>query len=133
RHAFVPTLDDLALSDHELEGLSPIHGAVELLSLRAVLPEPAGVVHHTGLAGLGRGPSSHHGVLVLKPGRRLVHLRTALLLLILLVGDRGESQRQAKRREQPKKSSRPGHSQSFLLADRVGRGKACASLYRGMS
>src|SRR3954468_14515491 len=41
--ALVPTLDDLALAECELEGLIPVVRTVELLALLPALPEPAGI------------------------------------------------------------------------------------------
>src|SRR5947199_391245 len=49
-YAFIPSLDDLALAEEELEGVVAIAGAVELLSVG----EPAGVVDAHGLAGFRR-------------------------------------------------------------------------------
>ena len=52
--ALVPAGDDTALADGEFERLVAIDGAIELLSLLAILVEPAGIVHHADLAGLRR-------------------------------------------------------------------------------
>ena len=52
--SFVPSLDDGALAERKLEGLSAVDRAVELGALRAVFPEPSRVVHHAGLTGFRR-------------------------------------------------------------------------------
>src|SRR5207249_856753 len=61
--AFVPSFDDLALADGELEGRATVLAAVELGAVR----QPAGVVHGNRLAGLWAGPLTHHEVFVLQP------------------------------------------------------------------
>src|SRR5262249_39877168 len=43
----VPALDDLTLTHVKRERLTAVLGAIELLALLVVLPQPAGVVHHT--------------------------------------------------------------------------------------
>src|SRR5436190_13740730 len=53
--ALVPAGNDPARADRELERLAAIDRAVEFLALGAVLIEPAGVVHHAGLALLRSG------------------------------------------------------------------------------
>src|SRR5215467_9445976 len=53
--AFVPTGDDLPLTDGKLKRLATIDRAVELLALGATFVEPARIVHDADLTGLGRG------------------------------------------------------------------------------
>src|SRR4029077_8383298 len=55
RHPFVPALDDLPLAEPERERAPAVQRAVELASLGPVHPQPAGVVHHAGLARRRRG------------------------------------------------------------------------------
>src|SRR6185437_3680869 len=66
--ALVPTLDDLARADRKIERLVAIDRGVEFLALRAVLVEPAGVMHLDGLAALRRGASAYFHVDDLKAG-----------------------------------------------------------------
>src|SRR5215469_3354990 len=68
--AFVPAANDLAHADLELERLAAIDRGVEFLALLAVLVEPAGVMHHAGLAGFGRSAGAGLEVDVFEPRRR---------------------------------------------------------------
>src|SRR5260370_2181680 len=60
--ALVPSLDDAAHAERKLERLAAVARAVEFLALGAVLIEPARVMHHAGLAGLGRRAGADLGV-----------------------------------------------------------------------
>src|SRR5262249_4804832 len=60
--ALVPALDDAPLADREFERLVAIDRRVEFLALVAVLVEPAGIVHDTGLAGLRRSAGAYLAV-----------------------------------------------------------------------
>src|SRR5580704_15771028 len=52
--ALVPAGDDLMPPERELERLTAVERAVELLALGAILIEPACVMHDAGLTGLRR-------------------------------------------------------------------------------
>src|SRR5690242_12581214 len=58
-NAFVPALDDLALSDRKFERLVAVDRRVELLALLAVIIEPAGVMHDAGLSGFRRSAGAN--------------------------------------------------------------------------
>src|SRR5262249_9797297 len=112
--ALVPTLDDLTLTDLERERLAAVLGAVELRTLLVVLPQPAGVMHHAGLAGLGLLPGPFLDIAVLELTVGFRHL-LGLLLVRLALG-------RSVKGNQP----RNGHCGEEDRAQRLGRG-----LHRG--
>src|SRR4051794_8079913 len=61
-HAFIPAGDDALLSNRKLERLVPVHRAVELLALLAVLIQPSRVMHHADLARFRRGAGANRSV-----------------------------------------------------------------------
>lgn len=63
-HAFIPSLDDFAVTQCELVGLIGIDGAVEFLARG----EPAGVVHFHVVPGFGQGAEADLDVSVLQAG-----------------------------------------------------------------
>src|SRR5262249_30758615 len=65
--ALVPALDDLPRANAKLKRLTAINRTIEFLALRTVVVEPAGVMHHGGLA-RGRRASADDSVGVLQAG-----------------------------------------------------------------
>src|SRR5271169_3693671 len=60
--ALVPTGDHPLLADRKLERFVAVDGTVEFLALLTVLVEPAGVMHHAGLARCRRRAGTDLGV-----------------------------------------------------------------------
>src|SRR5580693_5929615 len=56
--AFVPALDDLALTDREGKRRPTVERTIEFLALLAVNEQPAGVIDCYGLAGLRHGSAA---------------------------------------------------------------------------
>ena len=72
RNALVPARDDLTCADRKRKWPSPVHGAVEFLTLGS-LPEPAGIVHDARLAAFRNGAFTHLDVAILEAAFGLLH------------------------------------------------------------
>ncbi len=67
-HAGVPACYHVALAENEFERFVAVARTVEFGAFRAVLVQPAGVMHADRLAGLRLGAGADHLVMVLHPG-----------------------------------------------------------------
>src|SRR3954468_16057635 len=76
--ALIPARDDTLHADRKFERGAAIDRTVELLALRAIHVEPAGVVHDAGLPGARRRAGADRAIDILQARRRGDGLRDAL-------------------------------------------------------